>query len=162
MYSEILRDLQDRHDKIEAVIIALRNLEGIAAPPSDVEKMTVKAIPVPAPAARKAAHKLKPPATNDDPKTRTHKPCNKCRKDKPLSEFPPNSQCADGHVGECKGCRRIRSSANWRKKHGKVQPTAAETAAPATDLKCRLCNALASTPDRLASHMRIVHDMSPV
>ncbi len=34
------------------------------------------------------------------------KACNVCHVVKPLSEYEPNKGCADGHIGQCKSCRK--------------------------------------------------------
>lgn len=32
------------------------------------------------------------------------KKCSRCGQEKPLSEFPTNKSCSDGHAGQCKKC----------------------------------------------------------
>lgn len=43
----------------------------------------------------------------DDPKTRTHKTCNKCKEVVPLEGFHIDKTRADGRVGICKSCKTV-------------------------------------------------------
>jgi hypothetical protein len=86
----------------------------------------------------------------------TGKTCNGCGKSLPFSDFPKNKTCAGGYAGTYKKCAYERQKRNAASK--KVQPAHVQhdDGSEATH-QCKLCKAVASTPERLASHMRTVH-----
>ncbi len=139
---------------------AIQSLQELQSDPAPVE---VTICP-PAAAMRVAGRIKKVRRVNfEDPKTRTHKPCNICHKDLPLAEYGKNKTCADGHEGTCRGCKKLRIKAAYLKKRGKAKagklpsPSAAPDPVD-SDLNCILCHAAATSPERLASHMRVVHN----
>ena len=72
--------------------------------------------------------------------------CNKCKKEKDLSQFYTNLRYKAGVDAECKGCRALRS-AFWRKKNLKQSAEIARTHRTQTKQrlvnefggKCRIC-----------------------
>ena len=84
--------------------------------------------------------------------SRTEKPCNKCSQVLPLSEYGKNKSCADGHEGTCKKCKKERI------KRSKARKQQAEKGSRFREYPCELCNEKFASPERLASHMRVVHN----
>jgi len=95
--------------------------------------------------------------------SRKEKTCHGCGVVKPLAAYPVNKGCVGGHSGTCKGCIRERAKA---RRHAKKAASNSRTVPesepqePAGELICQLCHARASSPKRLASHMRVVHSAS--
>jgi hypothetical protein len=147
---EIINTLKENHCGKCAVAAAIAALEKICSEPLQITAC-------PPAAAKKPAKALKLKPVAGDPKTRTEKACKKCGVVKPLSEYPKNHTCADGHTGECKKCCRNRSRASWRKRHGK--PEVSPNADSEATVTCKLCNAVCRNQAKYKSHMRTVHDM---
>jgi hypothetical protein len=137
--------LQQKIDAVQTAIDAIEKAWGLSP-----------AIPSPVRVAEKAVKAHQRPSKYNgkgaDPKKRTEKECHKCRSLKELSEFPKNAACKDGHTGTCKECTYQAA----KKRH----PKATQSDPTASGIVCKLCHAPCSSADRLASHMRAVHDMA--
>ena len=153
---EIVYSLRDEASKILAVIRALEDLYGPVAPAGEgTTNATQPAITAkPAAGMGKRRFALRVPG---DPKTRTEKACNACRVVKPITAFPVNKSCADGHTGTCKACvaDRVskRRSAKKEQKNGKT--------APLTSLdgkyRCEDCHAVFMGAIQLREHRQLRH-----
>jgi hypothetical protein len=104
---------------------------------------------------RGGARAVRKTKASDDRKTRTEKPCHKCHTVKPLSEYPTNHQCADGHTGTCKNCTKARHDAH--RAACAPKPETLDSAESDYPKNCDLCHAICQTERRYARHMELVH-----
>ncbi len=147
--AEIIQTIRQDHCTGCKVGLAIEALYKLGSP----------CLPVPSEAVKIAQPKKDKRRAAPEARTRTEKACNKCGVIKPLSAYPTNNACADGHTGACKACTSERHKENYLKKH-------AATSAPGSgdsedsDLACKLCSARCSSANRLASHMRTVHGIA--
>lgn len=88
------------------------------------------------------------------------KACSKCGNIKNLDEFVKSKLCRDGHENTCLECRRLQSRKYQKQRRlDKISsPPNSESSMSDSKLVCKLCNAPASSEERLRSHMRDVHN----
>jgi hypothetical protein len=143
-YQALANEMRDRHCGACKYGLAIRALQCL----DEGEPIAIPTVlPSDKPTAKPKVRNYLDPAAE----TRTEKACNNCGVLKPVTAYPKNKTCADGHAGTCSACTKERIHRVYlAKKAKKIQ---AKTA-PKLDgkFRCDPCHAIFNTKQALDGH----------
>lgn len=96
-------------------------------------------------------------------KGRTEKACNACHVVKPVTAYPKNKTCADGHTGTCAACtqerqRRNHLAAQARKNGNTLLDKVMADTKRLHDFRCQVCHCNFQSQAKLDEHNEQRHD----
>jgi hypothetical protein len=154
-YSEVISQIEDQHCGSCKHGLAKRALLQL-----------VETVPIPVKPEQTMPEPKKAVKVHRQPrmvvKGRTEKACNRCHVIKPVSAYPKNRTCADGHAGTCSACTQERAKRNYlaaqaRKRGSTVlDKVAADTKALAAP-RCQICHCNFISQAKLDEHNEMRH-----
>lgn len=154
-YAQVITQIEDvhcgacKHGLAKRALSQLVNLPEIVLPHTPQAEQSKKAI---------KAHKQPRMVA----KGRTEKPCNACHVIKPISAYPLNKTCTDGHAGTCRACTQERAHRYYAAKMAQekgnalLDKVAADTK-KLHDFRCDLCHANFLDQAKLDAHNMLRH-----
>jgi hypothetical protein len=156
-YQQLVSEMRDKHCGACAVGLSVKAMEELAR--NEITQAPVKAeqtLPKPVKAAK--VHKQARMVV----KGRTEKACNACHTIKPVSAYPLNKKCADGHTGTCAACTKERMRRNYqaaqaRKRGNTVLDRVEADTKKLHDNRCFVCHCNFESQAKLTEHNKQRH-----